>query len=115
VSVEKLGKEGDFYERKGVNEYRLGEKFPRYAEFWAKYVFPYRDSSNLDHTKLRSDFPVPIEDICNSHYSVFFHLTLAYLQLDYLGKIPISQSVLDTGNPLYHLASAIDLCQGNRI
>lgn len=107
MSVNLLSQYGDPIEKKGINECGLGQSFPRYAEFWGKYVHPYRDSN--DPSKLRPDYPEQLQDICNNHYYVFFHLTHAYLQLRYLKDTPLDQSIIDIGNPLYHLASSIDL------
>lgn len=109
MSVNLLSQYGDPIEKKGINECGLGETFPRYAEFWEKYVFRYRDRN--DPSKLRPDYPEQLQDICNNHYYVFFHLTHAYIQLHYLDKTPLDQSIIDIGNPIYHLASAIDLTE----
>ena len=95
---------GDPIEIEGVTQCGLGEIFPRYAEFWAKYVFPNREQN--DKSKLRSGFPVEIENICNNHYYVFYQLATALRQLKAL-----PHPLLDIGDPLSHLATAIDLVE----
>ena len=89
---------------KGLKEYGLGELFPKYAEFWGGFVFLRRDPT--DTSKLRADTPVEIEDIFNNHYYVFYQLTLTFRQI---GRL--SDNVLDVGDPLYHLATTVDLIE----
>ncbi|MBK9746980.1 MAG: hypothetical protein IPO91_09370 [Chloroflexi bacterium] len=101
--VEYLLKFGDVVEKRGIEECGLGEKFPRYAEFWTMYILPKRDPTN--YSKLQEGVPVEFEDLFNNHYGVFFQLTLAYYQLKHLRESP----VLDIATPLYHLGTATDL------
>jgi uncharacterized protein (DUF433 family) len=103
--VELLGREGDPYEIEGCcSKYGLGNKFPRYAEFWAKYVYPNRRRG--DSSKLRKSFPQELEDLFNAHYSVWFHLTIAYRQIARLENEPS-----EFGDPLLHLVSSADIAE----
>jgi len=95
---------GDPIEKEGIYKHKFDELFPNYSEFWAKYVQPNRDPN--DPSKLRVGFPQEIENIINNHYGVFYHLTVAYRQIGEL-----SNPVLDIGDPLYHLATTIDLVE----
>lgn len=95
---------GDIYEQRGVTDCKLGETFPNYAEIWGKYVFPNRDKSNP--SKLRSGIPLPLENIFNNHYGVFYHLTFSFFQI---AQFP--NPLFDIGTPLYHLSTAIDLAE----
>jgi hypothetical protein len=38
--VDLLKNLGDPIDQEGAIQYKLGETFPRYAEFWGKYVLP---------------------------------------------------------------------------
>lgn len=99
-----LSEYGDDIERRGINECGLGISFPRYAEFWSKYVFPNRDKD--DSSKLRRGIKPELEDIFNNHYGVYCHLTFAISQIDSLPS-----PVVDIGTPLYHLGTSIDLAE----
>src|SRR5690606_10316944 len=101
-----LGEDGDPYEIEAVTKHGLGTIFPRYAEFWATYVKPNRDPSNP--SKLRKNFPTEIEDILNNHYYLFYQLNITFRQINDLAK---PDSVLDVGDPFYHLAKATELIQ----
>ncbi len=96
-----LARLGDKIERQGCE---LGVAFPRYAEFWCRFVVPNRDPG--DSSKLRPGLPEFFEDLCNNHYSVFYHLTVAYRQIP-----EIENGIVDVADPLYHLASAVDLVE----
>ncbi len=102
--VSLLSTYGDPTEQKGISECDLGRTFPKYAEFWGKYIFPNRDSS--DPSKLRSDIKPEIEDIFNNHYGIFYHLTTSLYQLKNL-DVP----VLDVATPFYHLGAVVDLTE----
>ena len=102
--VDLLSANGDPIERKGIAECDLGNTFPKYAEFWGKYIFPNRDQK--DFSKLRPGFPPEIEDVFNNHYSVFYHLATALYQLKNL-----DQPVLDIATPFYHLGAVVDLTE----
>lgn len=104
MSVQLLGREGDSYEIEGCSKYGLGNEFPRYAEFWAKYVYPNRDPR--DSSKLREGFPQELEDLFNAHYSVWFHLTIAYRQI---ARLENERS--EFGDPLLHLVSSVDIAE----
>lgn len=106
-SVQMLKDHGDPIERNGANLHGICLYFPRYAEFWAKYVFPNRDQA--DGSKLRPGFPPEIEAVFNHHYLVFYHLTFAKAQIDVLDK-PEFRHLVDVADPLYHLGSVRDLC-----
>lgn len=102
--VEALEQYGDPVERMGIVKYGLGRAFPKYAEFWGKYVLPNRDSS--DPSKLRTDIDPKLENIINSHYSVFYQLTISLHQLN-----NPSNTLLDVAAPFYHLGVCIDLVE----
>lgn len=108
--VDMLLKDGDPTEKLGVKEYNLGEKFPRYAEFWGSYVVPNRDSDPSKKHKLRDGFPVKIEEIFNTHYSIFYQLTFGYAQIEHLTSVQLNDLV-DVASPFYHLATTIDLIE----
>ncbi|MBN2469622.1 MAG: hypothetical protein JXN59_02765 [Anaerolineae bacterium] len=96
-----LATEGDPIEKEGV---ALGIEFPRYAEFWRRYVYPNRDPQNP--SKLKKGFPSELEQLINSHYSVWYHLTVAFRQIEGLDN-----DLVDPSDPFFHLASAIDLIE----
>ncbi|HLU11125.1 MAG TPA: hypothetical protein VK003_15745 [Oceanobacillus sp.] len=102
--VQLLKERGDSVEQIGVNNAGLGEKFPKYAEFWGYFVFPNRDPE--DSMRLRKGFPEKYERIFNHHYGVFYQLTIALLQLD-----DLDNPILDSANPVYHLGTAADLVE----
>jgi hypothetical protein len=106
--VYRLSVDGDPTEKLGVAKYDLGEKFPRYAEFWGSYVVTNRDSDQNNKHKLRDDFPIPIEEIFNTHYSIFYQLVFTYAQIEHLAAVQFSE-IVDVGSPFYHLATAADL------
>lgn len=94
---------GDSYEREGW-ELGLADKFPMYAGFWAQYVVPNREH-RLRH-KLRKGFPKQLEKLFNTHYGVWYHLTIAYRQSEHL-----EEGTVDISDPFVHLATAIDLIE----
>lgn len=83
---------------------QLGRKFPRYAEFWLHYVYPNRRLGN--DSKLQEEIPPEIEDLFNTHYSVWYQLTVTYRQLN-----AIDNSLVEIGDLFFHLATAIDLIE----
>lgn len=95
---------GDPIEMEGVQRFGLGEKFSRYADFWAWYVLPNR--SKTDPSKFRDDFPQELEALCNHHYGVWYQLVIAYRQLEKL-----DDELIDISDPLFHLGTAIDLIE----
>jgi hypothetical protein len=99
-----LEKAGDPYEKEGVIKYRLGERFPRYAQFWHIYVYPNRDED--DPSKLRRGLPRLLEELFGIHYSVWYHITVAYRQIANLAEFPS-----EVRDPLLHLASSIDMVE----
>jgi len=98
-----LREEGDPFEREATN-YGLDHMFPRYAEFWGKYVYPQRRKT--DSSKLREEFPGELEDIFNNHYSVYYQLTVCLRQIE-----KFDPALLDIGDPLFHLATSIDMVE----
>jgi len=104
MEVQHLLRYGDVHEREGALRFGLHTRFPRYAEFWARYVLPNRREN--DPSKLREGFPVELEDLCNSHYGVWYHLTIAYRQIEALDYPHV-----DIADPLLHLGTAIDLVE----
>jgi hypothetical protein len=103
-AVASLEEYGDPYEKEGVINYQLGDTFPRYATFWHTYVLPNRDSA--DPSKLRLGFPQTLEAMFGTHYSVWYHLTIAYRQILDLDDYPAYVQ-----DPFYHLGSAIDMAE----
>jgi hypothetical protein len=99
-----LAERGDSVERTAVAQARLGEIFPKYAEFWGRFVYPNRDPE--DPMRLRSGFDEKYERIFNSHYGVFYQITTALLQLKNLNN-----PLLDIATPIYHLGAAADLVE----
>src|SRR5258706_15996037 len=102
--VKRLQEAGDKIEKKGINECNLGDIFPRYAEFWGKFILPNR--SDTDPSKLREGFDPQLEDIFNTHYSIFFQLTTTLCQIK-----DINNPLLDIATPIYHLGAAVDLTE----
>jgi hypothetical protein len=101
--VELLRQHGDPFEKAGV-ELGLASKFPKYAEFWGRFVQPNRDPQ--DFSKLHSGVAPDIQKVFNHHYSVFYQLVLAYRQL---AEFP--HHLIDIGDIFYHLGTAVDMVQ----
>src|SRR4029079_13726056 len=96
--VKLLQQIGDNVERKGINDCNLGDMFPRYAEFWGRFVL--KNRSPNDASKLRDGLDTQLEDIFNTHYSIFYQLTTALYQIK-----NINDPLLDVATPLYHLGA----------
>lgn len=94
---------GDPIEKEGLG-YDLRAYFPRYADFWLNFVYPNRRPG--DSSKLESTIPSEIENLFNAHYSVWYQLTIAYRQLHSL-----DDPLVEPGDVLFHLATAIDLIE----
>jgi len=94
---------GDPIEKEGLR-LELGTYFPRYADFWLYHVYPNRRAG--DSSKLRETIPAEIENLFNAHYSVWYQLTVAYRQLSM-----INSPLVEIGDLLFHLATAIDLTE----
>lgn len=94
---------GDPIEKEGL-KLELGIHFPRYADFWLYHVYPNRRPG--DSSKLRETIPAEIENLFNAHYSVWYQLTIAYRQLSM-----IDNPLVEIGDLLFHLATAIDLTE----
>jgi hypothetical protein len=101
-----LIEEGDPVEKEGCEKYSLHERFPRYAEIWGRYVWRRRDPE--DSSRFRQGFPCELEYLFNHHYGVWFHLILAYRQIDALRQ---SNPLVDIGDPFFHLVTAAELVE----
>lgn len=101
-----LLEKGDVFERNASKDFALHTRFPRYCEVWGRYVFPNRDREYP--LRFRSNFPPELEDLFNHHYGIWYHLTFAHRQIV---RIHESEAIIDIGDPLFHLATTVDLTE----
>jgi hypothetical protein len=93
VWTELLEKTGDDVEKLALSRCGLGESFPKYAEFWGKYVY-------------EKDFGSYLTTVIY-HYSILYHLVVAHEQIARVNEFPL----LDVGSPYAHLATVLDLVE----
>ena len=98
--------DGDSYEKKFGD--LLSAQFPNCERYWKLFVVPLTKRmigypTTLDkNIRLREEMSPNLEDIANTHYSMFLNLIYAHIHLQF----PILSSLEDF---YVHLASAYDL------